>query len=594
MQQFCRVAIDSPVLALDRPFDYVIPKRLEGKVDVGSVVRVVLHGRGMRAFVTDLLDEPAVPNPRPLRSVVAADPLFGRGELDVARRAARRYVVAMGHVLHDAVPGRFSAPRTGLKPSTQPNRSGGDRLRVAIAEVVGRRGHACVFPATVRLEAELAECIAGESAAVGGRTLIICPRVEQAEAVAARIRGAVVLHGSERPAERAAGWAAARDGAVHVLVGVRSAMFVPLPELRAICVLSAHDRSLKSERSPRLWAPVVAMLRAEQSGAALFASSPAPPLEIAAAEGNEWIEMERGTVRTEIARPRGGPVTPRLVDVVQSAVASGHDALVFVGRVGDTLRLHCADCGWRPTCSRCGTGLARQSGRSELACRVCGANAPAPATCPSCGGALVERGWGHERVARALEQANVGAPVVRIVRGLVPTERPRPSVLVGTLAAAHAVDEVGSVCAADLDQLLARPDFRAAERALQTLHELAGVLREKGRFLVQTREPEHHAVQAFTRRSYRFFYERELQFRKQTGYPPFGAVVRVEAPTEALDELSHDIADVGGRVVGAVDRRSRASALVRGPSIEALLDPLRAFATAHGRTKIDVDPVDVL
>lgn len=542
----------------------------------------------------ELLDEPAVPNPRPLRSVVAIDPVFGHAELDLARRAARRYVVAIGHVLHEAVPGRFSAPGTGWTRVAPPGRGGSDRLRAAVADVVGNRGRACVFPPTVRHEAELAECIAGESAAVGGRTIIICPRVDQAESVAVRIRGSVVLHGSERPGERAAAWAAARDGVAHVLVGVRSAMFVPMPGVRAVCVLSAHDRSLKAERSPRMWAPVVAMWRAEQTNAAFFASSPAPPLEIAACEGITWIETGRGTVRTEIGRPRGGPVTPRLMDVVQSAITSGLDALVFVGRVGDTLRLRCADCGWRPMCSRCGAGLAQRPAGAGLVCRVCGVDQPSPASCRSCGGALVERGWGHERVARALEQAKVGAPVVRIVRGLVPSKRPHPAVLVGTLAAAHAVNEVGSVCAADLDQLLARPDFRAAERALQTLHELAGVLREGGRFLIQTREPEHHAVQAFTRRSYRFFHDRELAIRKQTGYPPFGTVVRVEAAADALDELSRDLAAAGGQVVGAVERRGRASALVRAPSVEPLLEPLRTFAAAHARTKIDVDPVDVI
>src|SRR5207302_1742109 len=81
LKRFCRVAVDSPVSALDRPFDYEIPERMLGRVDVGSVVRVVLHGRGMRAFVTDVLDEAAVPNARPLRSLVSAEPLFTSDEI---------------------------------------------------------------------------------------------------------------------------------------------------------------------------------------------------------------------------------------------------------------------------------------------------------------------------------------------------------------------------------------------------------------------------------------------------------------------------------------------------------------------------------
>ncbi len=595
MQQFCRVAIDSRVPALDRPFDYAIPDRMVGKVRPGSVVRVLLHGRNMRGFVTDLLDEAAVANARPLRSLVAPEAVFAPPEIELARWMARRYVVPLGHVLHDAVPGRFSAPGSNVAavpaPASTPAPSW---LRGDIGEIVQGRGAACVFPPTLREEIDLAAHVAGVAAAGGGRTLILCPRVEMVEAVTERIAGALVLHGSDRPGERAAAWAAARDGRAHVVVGGRSAILVPLPGLTAVCVLSAHDRSLKAERAPRLHALIVARQRALMAGAAFIASTPAPPVELAADEGIAWIGSERSRVRTEIARPRAGPVTPRLVDVVRWAVEQGTDALVFVGRLGSTLGLRCRDCGWGPTCTRCGSGLARGADAARLVCRVCGSVAPVPATCGSCGGALLERGWGHERVARELEKADVGAPVVRIVRGAVPGLRPHPAVLVGTLAAVHEISDAGSVSVADLDQLLTRPDFRAAERALQTLHELAGSLRAGGRFLIQTREPDHHAVQAFTRQSYRYFLDRELAFRTATGYPPFGVVVRVESGPEDIDALRALMATAGADVVGAVPRRGGVSALVRGPSLEPLLEPLRRFAAEHARARIDVDPVDVI
>jgi primosomal protein N' (replication factor Y) len=168
-------------------------------------------------------------------------------------------------------------------------------------------------------------------------------------------------------------------------------------------------------------------------------------------------------------------------------------------------------------------------------------------------------------------------------------------ILVGTIAAAHATEGrgVGAVCVADLDQLLGRPDFRAAEYALQTLHELAGVLLGGGRFLVQTREPEHHVVQAFTRGSYRYFMDRELPFREETGYPPYGAVVRVELSEGLLDALRGEVDPAGGRVVGTVVRRGRQHALVRAPDLEPLLGPLRRFVLTHPRSKADVDPVDL-
>lgn len=586
------MAIDSPVLALDRPFDYEIPGRLLGKVDIGSVVRVVLHGRGMRAFVTDLLDAPSVPKTRPLRSLVSTEPVFGPAELELARWLARRYVVSLGAVLHDAVPGRFSAPGSSAAPAAPPATVPAPAwLRSSVEEIIEHRSAACVVPPTGREEIDLAAHIASAASARDGRALIICPRVDLAEAVAVRVPAALVLHGSDRPAERAATWAAARDGGTRVVVGGRSALLVPMPGLRVVCVLSAHDRSLKAERAPRTHALVAARRRAALEGAAFIASSPAPPSELWGDDSLVWIGSSRSHVRTEVVRPRGSPVTRRLIDVARWAIEQWADVLVFVGRRGTTLALRCQDCGWMPECPACGAGLVREG--NELACRVCGAQSPIPVACAACGGALLERGWGHERVARALE-TEIGAPVVRIVRGGVPESRPHPAVLVGTLAAAHEVTDAAAVCVADLDSLLARPDYRAAERAVQTLYELAGSLRPGGRFLVQTREPDHHAVQAFTRQSYRYFVEREQAFREQTGYPPFGVVVRVQTAAGDVPALRAAVEGTGADVVGTVPQRGGVSALVRGPDIEGLLDPLRAFATEHPRARIDVDPVDVI
>src|SRR5688500_6504568 len=94
--RFCRVAIDSPVLALDRPFDYRIPDRMSGRVAVGSVVRVPLHGRRVRGFVTELLEEPAVADPLVLSALVSPEPVFSAAEIALARWTARRYVGALG------------------------------------------------------------------------------------------------------------------------------------------------------------------------------------------------------------------------------------------------------------------------------------------------------------------------------------------------------------------------------------------------------------------------------------------------------------------------------------------------------------------
>lgn len=593
MQRFARVAIDSPVFALDRPFDYEIPERMLGRVHVGSVVRVNLHGRNVRAFVIAVLDEPDVAKPRSLSALVSAEPMFSQDTIALAAWTARRYVVPLGVVLHDAVPGRFSAPgsqASARKPQEPIGAPEPRWLKGALDPVLSSEGEVCVVLPSADAEPELVRYAVDRTRARGRSTLVICPRVEVAERIAAAVPDSVLLHGDDRPADRASAWAASRDGDADVVVGGRSALFVPMRSLGLVVVASAHDRSLRSDRTPRLHALHVARRRAQSFGCGFIASSAAPPVELAGADGVTTIEPTRGTARPELARPRKGPVTPRLLEVVRWAIDRGSNALVFVGRRGDVLRLRCIDCGWTPACPACGSGLALD--RPMLQCRVCGTTSEAPDVCGACGGALSERGWGHERVARTIE-TEIGAPVVRVVKGTEHASGSEPRVVVGTLAAAHGGVRYGAVCATDLDQVLSRPDFRAAEHALQTLHELAAVLQPGGRFLVQTREPEHHAVQAFTRGSYRFFLERELGPRADTGYPPFGTVVRVDLRRDALGDLERALEGAGGRVVGAVPRRGRTIALVRARHLDPLLDSLRAFAIEHPRTKIDVDPTDV-
>ncbi|HVE92126.1 MAG TPA: hypothetical protein VNE62_07485 [Actinomycetota bacterium] len=595
------MALDSPVLALDRPFDYRIPDRMTGRVRPGCVVRVPLHGRRVRAFVTELLESPEVPDPKPLSSLVSEQPVFAPPEIELARWQARRYVATLGQVLHQAVPGRLSAPALTADPkapapATPEADPGLQWLEEpgAMARAVGERGRLVVVAAGGAVEAEVVRAAVRS----GGRTLVIAPRAAMVESIAASLPGCAVIHGDQKPADRARSWARARDGDAEVVVGGRAALLVPMPGLTTVVVAACHDRSLKEERTPRYHGLVVAARRAQQQAAAFVAVSPAPPLEL---QGDwSWPRRRPAAVRPEVAGMRSGPVTPRLQEVVRSAISRGSDALVFAGRRGIALRLRCRDCGWYPRCAACAVALTVvTAGSGDLRCRSCGTDSPAPSACGECGGLRLDgRGWGSDRVADELEQSDPGAPVLRVhAQSPLPRRRPSPAVIVGTAAAVWALygRTVGAACVADLDQMLGRPDFRAGERALALLEEMASLLEPQGRFLVQTREPEHHAVQAFTRRSYRYFADRELPHRTAAGYPPYCALVHVEADPSELAGLPALLGTAASQVVGPLPRPGgRAGSLVRAPDVEPLLGPLREFARLHPGARIDVDPVDVL
>ena len=568
-----------------------------GRIMVGSVVRVPLHGRRIRAFVTTLMDEPAVQKVSTVSALVSAEPLFDSATIALARWTADRYVATLGTVLHRAVPGRFSAPPgPGDRPAL-PDVGPPAWLPApdAVADVVGRRGGAVVVPGSTNDEPEVVAHAVTTASRRGAASLVIAPRVSVARRVASAIDGAVLLHGEMRPGQRASAWAAARDGVASVIVGTRAALFVPVPDLGLVVVASAHDRSLKEERTPRLHALHVARRRADAARAAFLAVSPAPPLELAELEPIEPSRRPREP-RPEVASPRGGPVTERLLAVVRESVSAGRDALVFAGRRGAALRIRCRDCGWYPRCEVCGAGLTALA--AALRCRACGEVRPTPAVCGACGGSRLDgAGWGDERVAAVLGTADLPAPVIRVdADAPLPGDRARPAVLVGTIAAAWGLDgaSVGAVCVADLDQLLGLPDFRAGEHALGLLYDLAGVLEPGGRFLIQTREPDHHVVQAFTRRSWRYFADRELPQRRAAGLPPASELVAVEGPAAAIDELIATVREPAS-VLGPLERgRGRRAALVRAANIDTVLPAIRALASAHDRVRVDRDPVDVI
>jgi primosomal protein N' (replication factor Y) len=538
-------------------------------------------------------------------ALVSQEPLFSAATIATARWIAHRYGATLGAVLHHASPGRFSAPPAAASqaPASLPEDEGLSWLDAPIEGAIAKRKPAVVVAPTFAHELEaMRAAVAG----CGGHALIVAPRTSLVAQAAAAIPGSVAMHGDMRPAARARAWAMARDGGAPVVVGSRAAVLAPVSSLGLVAVVAAHDRNHKEERSPRLHALWTAMRRARDEGAAFVASSPAPPLDLTGPRAARfaWLgsrrERERG-VHTEISSPRGGPLTARLVEAVREAVSAGGDALVFVARRGTALRVRCAECGWYPRCDACGTGLAmfQDAERRVLRCRSCGTPKQPPAVCPDCGSAkLGGVGWGSERLAHALAALDLAAPVIR-ADSLAPLEtgRPRPAIVVGTQTAIYALEPgpVRAVCVADLDQLLGFPDFRASEHAFQTLQELAALASPDGRFLLQTREPEHHAVQAFTRRSFRYFASRELPLRRAAGYPPFGEVVRVDLDPASASDLDAAARAAGGSMVGPLVRPDgRAAALVRVPDVETLLGLLREFRAKHPSARADVDPVDVL
>ena len=485
-----------------------------------------------------------------------------------------------------------------------------------------------------------------------GRTaLVLLPEVARVEASQGVFlsrwgRRCQVYHGGLPPGARRKAWARIQQGEASVVVGTRSAVFVPLAHLGLIVVDQEDHPAYKAENVPRYDARAVADERATRAGAVLVLASAHPSLTTVHAVGSEVLALRAipdGAPPVTVVDLRDAPfgtiLSPPLTEAIAACLAAGKKALLFLNRKGYAPVLLCHDCGQAVKCPACAVGWAYHKHDGLLRCGHCGRAGQVPEACPSCLGArLLPSGFGTE----ALEEAvKVHFPEARLAR----LERDRPggdrantailtllqagelNILIGTqLVVTRSPRPVVSLVGlVHPDAALHLPDFRAAERAYHTLREVMALADQKdstARIVMQTYVPQHHVIRALAEQDPRLFYDNELVARKALGYPPFGQLIglRVSGTRDDVVEraamrwatllkgsrtLSADGVDVLGPIPATPFRargRVRWQLVVKGmdgtalrQAVQATLAEMEKAGLAGGlRYDIDVDPQSLL
>jgi primosomal protein N' (replication factor Y) len=597
------VRVQPDVPAIRRGFDYLLPPTLHDApaVEVGTVVRVPLHGRRVRGWVLDA--DVARPEATDLREVLAVSSAGPPADVvELCRWAAWRWAGPLATFLRAATaPNRVTAleppdPETAVYP--------GAPLAGRRVEVVAPRGDVQV------------------PLAPEGSTLVLDPSVARAAALAARWESEgreVVTLGSEHAAAvRTAHWARARAGAC-VVIGGRSAVWAPLPDLAAVVVLDEGDEALEDERAPTWSARDVAFERAARTDAAVRVLTPAPTVDAVVAVGahldgpppQAWPPVQVVDQRDE--EPGHGLLSAALADALRAAVARDTRAICVLNRRGRARLLACRTCNELARCERCGATVEQRSTepretepRDLLACARCGTERPL--VCLHCHGATFRAV--RPGVTRVRDDLAALLPRVEVASVDVATEGvPDAPVLIGTEAVLHRVapgSAVALVAYLELDQELLAPRARASEQALWLVARGARLLdagstgagspRARGRLLLQTRIPDHEVVVAVRRGDPRPLVEADAARRETLGFPPFGGLAELGGAPDAVAGACDAVAALGVTVLGPVaDGPSHsARALLRAPSTAALCDALASpgveAARARGRLRIDVDP----
>ena len=488
----------------------------------------------------------------------------------------------------------------------------------------------------------------GDCLARGRQALVLVPEIGLTPQTLARFRTRLgvpvhALHSGLNDGERAATWMAAARGQARVIVGTRSAAFVPLPEAGLIVVDEEHDGSYKQFDGIRYHARDFAIVRARALEVPIVLGSATPSLESlhnaqAGRHAQLRLRHRAGDAKPPAVRivdvrkrPLQAGLSSEALDAIRVALDAGGQVLVFKNRRGYAPALLCHDCGWSAQCRRCDASMTVHAHGRRLQCHHCGARAAAPLACPDCASlALQPQGNGTERIEEDLAARFAEVPVLRIDRGSThgrnalqkhfATLGDDPGILIGTqmLAKGHDLGNLRLVVVVGIDEGLFSADFRSGEKLAQLLVQVAGRAGradKPGSVLLQTHHPEHPLLNTLVAGGYHAFAEIELAQREAAGFPPFAhlALLRAEAkhadpPMQFLQRAKTSLhaaaVEAHGPLPAPMPRRAgyqRAQLLLSATqrrdlhaALDALLPALHADPEARKlRWSLDVDPAEL-
>ena len=366
-----------------------------------------------------------------------------------------------------------------------------------------------------------------------------------------------VLHSSLPATERYDQWKRVKNGDAKVVVGTRSAVFAPCPNLGLVILDEEQEHSYKSESTPRYSAREIALWRGIKENTLVLLGSATPSVEsmfyaksgIYALYtlkerfgGRKLPKVEIVDMKEELRGGNDSSLSYRLQDAIGQTTESGKQSILFLNRRGNSRALVCVDCRSIPECPRCNVRLTFHSANSRLMCHYCGHSEPAPTRC-QCGGPMKQMGTGTQKVQEELERLFPGISVDRMDTDTVSAVNTHEKildhfknenipVLIGTQMVAKGLNlpNVTLVGVLDADLGLYNDSFRAAETTFNMLTQVvgrAGRGDSEGSAMIQTMNPLHKVITLAAGQDYDGFYDLEIGLRRVQNAPPFGDLAMV-------------------------------------------------------------------
>ena len=604
-----------------------------------------------------------------IRRVVDGEPVFNQSDVDIARWMAGFYLCGAGQALAAMIP---SGKR--MVYPTLPDNDENTEMSLSISDEQAAALHAIIsdsdakdnppqgglphsgssmfylYGITGSGKTEVFLRAAQFMLNAGKSVIYLVPEISLTHQTAQMIGNrfgsqAATLHSGMSPSTRLAEWMRIRRGEAPIVVGPRSAVFAPVPNLGLIIIDEEHDGSYKSGNTPRYHARQIALRRCSTEGARLVMGSATPSVEA-------WKLMAEGGIkRLDLSRRLSGggmpeikPVslaqakgclTQELKDEIRVTAEMGRQSILFLNRRGFAHFYHCPSCGWEQICRRCSVSLTWHKDRGRCICHYCGYSEAPPSACPECGSLEAGyRGFGTEMIE---DEVRLAFPDLKIRRvdadtaakkgGLEETlslfKTGMIDILLGTQMVAKGLNFPGVrlVGVVFADTGLHLPDFRAAERTFSLIVQVAGRAGRyfpDGKVIVQTLRMEDQVIKKSCTLDVAGFYNAELNQRMALNFPPYSRIIRftirakdqkrADAAIRRLASLAGTLLPKGADMlgpaecpIGKINENHRRHLILRGPVMGPLHSCAREVAARYEKGRdsktyleIDVDPVSML
>jgi primosomal protein N' (replication factor Y) (superfamily II helicase) len=682
---FAEVILGRVTPNLDKIYHYSIPPEISDKLDVGHQVLIPFGKSNTVGYVVGFVETSEIKGIKDIGKILSPYPLFTRHSVETAKWIAEYYnsflITALRLVMP---PGTLKVEQRALKtklrkplyakspitkhqdtnklqsPISKQNQfSLTEEQKAALRTIAGdielnKFGVSLLFGITGSGKTEVYLRAAEYAVGHGGSAIILVPEVgltpQIVERASEKFGDKLVVYYSDLPEkERLNVWGEVASGEKSVVLGTRSALFLPVKNLKLIVMDEEFENTYKSDQSPRYHTRDVAFHYAKKIGASVVLGSATPSVETFyhAKQGEYKLltlpkriddrplpPVEVIDMRLEMKAKNFNVLSRKLRDEIKSTFAKKEQTILFINRRGYFSFVMCRSCGHVIQCPKCALNLIYHLNDKKLRCNHCNFTAEPATVCPKCGSTSIKFfGGGTQRIEQEVANIIPKARILRLDRDTVTKKGSYANiirsfisgsadVLIGTQMVTKGLD-IGSVTlvgvvAADIG--LNTPDFRAAEHVFQMITQVAGRAgRHKlaGKVIVQTYDPDNYAIKFAAKHDFEGFYDIEIASRKELGYPPFENLINLTISSEVeskAEQVAQDIVDfVGKRLskesgevfgpgVAPINKLKglyRYQVIVKGRDIDAMRKAVvesasRVVKLDRSRITVDIDPYNML